>query len=249
MSKRTQITRFALACFGLALPMTADAGTIASGFSATTMNNLGTLPWGSHVDHGTEWYCITNSFGNPSVTMNSGVLQLNAVHIVANGLNYQSGVVYGKTQVPGGGYSYITVDVDIYAPQAGTRGLWPAFWIDSAWNWPPEVDIAEFKGNIGGGNVWQNAIGSSGAWKTVITTVDKTKWHHYGLAMSSVSNGVRSYQLFLDSVLKNSGTFPDAQGGVPFWVIANFATEGDSGAPGPTSDSYVQMKNYVLATH
>jgi hypothetical protein len=36
---------------------------------------------------------------------------------------------------------------------------------------------------------------------------------------------------------------------VPFWIIANYAMEGASLTPGPTTTTTIQMKNYVLATH
>jgi hypothetical protein len=243
-------TCLAAAAMALAMPLAAGAvGTLASGFSSTTFNNNGELPWGAHTDNGSEYYTTTNSSGQPCVTMSGGVLTLTSYHIVQNGCNYQSGVVWGKTEVPASGYSYATVDVDIEAPYAGTTGCWPAWWLDSAWNWPPEIDIAEFKGNVGGGNVWQNAIGSSGGWTCVISTVSKTAFHHYGLALGPIASGARTYQLFLDSVLKSQGSIPDGQGGVPFWVIANYAMEGASLTPGPTYTTTIQMKNYILATH
>jgi hypothetical protein len=238
-----------MACLGLMIPLAANAaGTISSGFSSSTFVNDGELPWGSHEDNGTEWYSPTNSYGQNCVTMSGGVLTLTSYHIVQNGLHYQSGVVYCKTDVPNSGYNYVTLDVDMYTPYAGTTGCWPAFWLDSAWTWPPEVDIAEFKGNEGGGNVWQNVDGSDGKWVCVISTVNNTQWHHYGLALGPPSGGERTYQIFLDGVIKNQGSFKDAQGS-PFWVIFNYAMEGSSGTPGPTYTTYVQAKNWIMATH
>jgi hypothetical protein len=246
----TTKTGVALACLVLAIPLAAGAtGTISSGFSSSTFVNNGTLPWGSHDDNGSEWYSPTNSYGQNCVTMNNNVLTLTSYHIVQNGYHYQSGVVYCKTDVPNSGYpNYVTLDVDMYTPYAGTTGCWPAFWLDSAWTWPPEVDIAEFKGNEGGGNVWQNVDGSDGTWVTVISTVSTTAWHHYGLAIGPPASGKRTYSLYLDSVLKGQGSFKDTQG-VPFWVIFNYAMEGSSGTPGPTYTTYVEAKNWIMATH
>jgi hypothetical protein len=223
-------------------------GTISSGFSAATFTNNGELPWGSHDDNGSEWYSPTNSSGQPCVTMTNNVLTLTSYYIVQNGYHYQSGVVYANTDVPNSGYNYVTLDVDMYTPYAGTTGCWPAFWLDSAWTWPPEVDIAEFKGNEGGGDVWQNVDGSSGTWVTVISNVSASAWHHYGLAMGPPSGGQRTYAIYLDGVIKNQGTFLDSQG-VPFWVIFNYAMEGSSGTPGPTYTTYVQAKNWKMAIH
>jgi len=226
------------ASLGFAVPHAASAGTLASGFSTSVWNSNGTLPWGSHTDHGSEYYQTWNAeFGN-------GYLTLHSIYNTG-GHRYESGTAWGKVTVPSSGYSYVTVDVDMYVPVAGTKGCWPAWWLDSAWNWPPEIDIAEFKGN---GNVWQNAIGSSGGWSVVQTGINASQWHHYGLALGPASGGKRTYQLFFDGSIKNQGSIPDVQG-VPFWVIANYAMEGDSGTPGPTYNTYVQYHNYVLATH
>jgi hypothetical protein len=239
MKKASIKTQLAIACLGLTLPLVTNAATLTSGFSTSTFNNTGELPWGSHTDHGSEWYCVTSTNGKQTVNMSGGELTLNSYRWVANGYNYQSGVVWGKVNVPSSGYNFVTLDCDIYTPYAGTTGLWPAWWLDSAWTWPPEIDIAEFKGNIGGGNVWQNAVGSSGGWSVVISSVNASQWHHYGLALGPASGGARTYQLFLDGVIKNQGSIPDAQG-VPFWVIFNYANEGDSGTPGPTYNTYIQ---------
>ena len=228
------------ACIGLTAPLIARAGTLASGFNTSVWNDPGTLPWGSHTDHGSEYYQPWDAeFGN-------GYLTLHSIYNV-NGHRYESGTAWGKVLVPSGGYSWLSIDVDIYNPNAGVRGCWPAWWLDSAWNWPPEIDIAEFKGS-NGGNVWQNAVGSDGVWSVVQTNINKSQWHHYGLALGPASGGRRTYQLFLDGNIRNQGSIPDVQG-VPFWVIANYAMEGDSYSPGPNYNTYVQYHNYVLATH
>ena len=223
-------------------------GTISAGFSPATFVNNGELPWGSHDDNGSEWYSPTNSYGQPCVTMTNNELTLTSYYIVQNGYHYQSGVVYGALDVPNSGYNYVTLDVDMYTPYAGTTGCWPAFWLDSAETWPPEVDIAEFKGNEGGGNVWQNVDGSTGTWVTVISTVTPSAWHHYGVVLGPPVNSQRTYAIYLDGVIKNQGTFEDTQG-VPFWVIFNYAMEGSSGTPGPTYTTYVQAKNWRMAIH
>lgn len=222
----------------IALPMAAVADTtLVSGFNSWEWTS-GVLPWGSHTDHGSEYYQSWNSeFG-------SGYLTLHSIWNTG-GHRYESGTSYCNTQVPNSGYNYVTVDLDMYVPVAATKGCWPAFWLDSAWNWPPEIDIAEFKGD---GTVWQNVIGTDNNWKVVRTGIDASQWHHYGLALGPANGGNRTYQLFLDGSIKNQGTFPDNQG-VPFWIICNYAMEGDSGSPGPTYNTYVQYHNLNVTTH
>jgi beta-glucanase (GH16 family) len=60
-------------------------------------------------------------------------------------INYLSGTVYAKdhfTVVAGGGYDFIG---DFQAPVA--KGTWPAFWLTAVNGWPPEIDLAEWKGS------------------------------------------------------------------------------------------------------
>ncbi len=226
---------FVAAVMAVQLAAMADT-TLVSGFNSSEWTS-GVLPWGSHQDHGSEYYQSWNS------EFSGGYLTLHSIYN-SGGHPYESGVSYCNTTVPNSGYSYVTVDVDMNVPVTATKGCWPAFWLDSAWNWPPEIDIAEFKGD---GTVWQNAIGTDNNWKVVRTGID-TQWHHYGLALGPANGDNRTYQLFLDGSIKNQGTFPDNQG-VPFWIICNYAMEGDSGSPGPTYNTYVQYHNLNITTH
>jgi hypothetical protein len=231
-------TSFVAVCVALTASVAAHAGTLASGFSTSVWNDTGTLPWGSHTDHGSEYYQSWDAeFG-------SGYLTLHSIYNTG-GHKYESGVAWAKTNVPSSGYSYVTVDVDMYVPVAGTRGCWPAWWLDSATSWPPEIDIAEFKGN---GNVWQNVDDDNNNWQSKQTGINASQWHHYGLALGPSNGGYRTYQLFTDGSIKIQGKFWDPKN-APFWIIANYAMEGDSGTPGPTYNTYVQYHNYVLATH
>lgn len=60
-------------------------------------------------------------------------------------INYLSGTVGAKdyfTVAQGGGYDFIG---DFQAPV--TKGTWPAFWLTGVNSWPPEIDLAEWKGS------------------------------------------------------------------------------------------------------
>ena len=60
-------------------------------------------------------------------------------------IHYLSGTVSAKdhfTVAAGGGYDFIG---DFQAPVA--RGTWPAFWLTAVNSWPPEIDLAEWKGS------------------------------------------------------------------------------------------------------
>ena len=60
-------------------------------------------------------------------------------------IRYLSGAVHAKEHFnvsPGGGYDFAG---EFRAPTA--RGTWPAFWLTAVEGWPPEVDMAEWKGS------------------------------------------------------------------------------------------------------
>jgi len=244
MSKTSTMTRIKTclmaACLGAMIPATASAGTLASGFNSNNFTNNGTLPWGAHTDHGSEYYQSWDAGFDCC-----GVLTIHSIYN-SGGHRYESGVVYGKTQVPASGYGYVTVDVNVQNPNVGVRGTWPAFWLDTTKSWPPEIDIAEFKGNSGG-QVWQNVCNDYQQWQ-VKQNYAGTGSVHYGLALGPSNGGNRTYQLFMNGGIQMQGTFHDSQNS-PFWVIANMAMEGDSGSPGPTYNTWVSMSNYSLVTH
>ena len=228
-------------------------GTISSGFSPKTFVNTGEFPDGPHEDNGredngTEWYSPTNTSGQPCVTMSNNILTLTAYHMAHEDCHYQSGVVYCNTDVPNRGYKFVTLDVDMNTPDAGTTGCWPSFWLESAWDWPPEIDVAEFKGDKDSDAVSQNVVGSDHKWVFTSSAIDKDKWHHYSLLLGPPASGARTYQMFIDGAVKAQGSFEDKQG-VPFYVIFNYAMEGSAGEPGPTETSFIQAKNWKMAIH
>jgi galactan endo-beta-1,3-galactanase len=60
-------------------------------------------------------------------------------------IHYLSGTVYAKEQFnvsKGGGYDFTG---DFRATT--TKGTWPAFWLTAVKGWPPEIDMAEWKGS------------------------------------------------------------------------------------------------------
>lgn len=60
-------------------------------------------------------------------------------------IKYLSGAIYAKEHFNvsrGGGYDFIG---EFRATT--TRGTWPAFWLTGVNGWPPEVDMAEWKGS------------------------------------------------------------------------------------------------------
>lgn len=60
-------------------------------------------------------------------------------------IKYLSGAVHGKNHITvtaGGGFDF---NAQFQAPVQ--KGTWPAFWLTAVKGWPPEIDMAEWKGS------------------------------------------------------------------------------------------------------
>jgi beta-glucanase (GH16 family) len=60
-------------------------------------------------------------------------------------VNYLSGAIHAKEHFNvsrGGGYDFTGE-----FKATTTKGTWPAFWLTAVNGWPPEVDMAEWKGS------------------------------------------------------------------------------------------------------
>lgn len=105
-------------------------------------------PWGS--DHNGA-----ARMKESQATLSNGVLTLTATRVDGEppaehggqqiAIRYLAGAVHAKEHFnvsPGGGYDFAG---EFRAPVA--RGTWPAFWLTGVDSWPPEVDMAEWKGS------------------------------------------------------------------------------------------------------
>ncbi|KAL2200861.1 glycoside hydrolase family 16 protein [Corynascus similis CBS 632.67] len=105
-------------------------------------------PWGS--DHNGA-----ARMKESQATLSNGVLTLTATRVDGEppaehggqqiAIRYLAGAVHAKEHFnvsPGGGYDFAG---EFRAPVAG--GTWPAFWLTGVDSWPPEVDMAEWKGS------------------------------------------------------------------------------------------------------
>ncbi|CCF39550.1 glycoside hydrolase family 16, partial [Colletotrichum higginsianum] len=92
-------------------------------------------PWGTDHNGGAR-------MNKDNVKFDSGVLTLTANKI---NINYLSGAVHAKEHFNvslGGGYDF---SAELRATT--TKGTWPAFWLTAVQGWPPEIDMAEWKGS------------------------------------------------------------------------------------------------------
>jgi hypothetical protein len=112
-------------------------------------NSFGYLyPWGS--DHNGA-----ARMDKDHIKISGGVLNLTASPVTGQApassggksipIHYFSGTVYAKPHFNvsrTGGYDFMG---DFRATT--TRGTWPAFWLTAVRGWPPEIDMAEWKGS------------------------------------------------------------------------------------------------------
>lgn len=105
-------------------------------------------PWGSDHNGGAR-------MDKAHVQLSGGVLTLTARPASGQSpassggksipIHYLSGTVHAKESfsvAPTGGYDFIA---DFRATT--TKGTWPAFWLTAVKGWPPEIDLAEWKGS------------------------------------------------------------------------------------------------------
>jgi beta-glucanase (GH16 family) len=155
-----------------------------------------------------EYYDISG------ITMSGTELVLTATKDnVHSGLPYTSGMIQSN---PSFNPLYGFAEARIKCP--ATDGSWPAFWmIDSAYAWPPELDIME---NFGDATTYKvsNWSGSSSVFGQVVNT-SVTSYHTYGLNWQS-----GSIQWYLDgSVVATETAFPSAAVTSPLYVVLNMA--------------------------
>ena len=163
-------------------------------------------------------------------------------------IKYHSGAIHFKENIKvTAELPYWEISGDFKAPTM--KGSWPAFWLSGAWNWPPEIDILEFKGSTSN---WQNTV-TGPSWDQTIWTSDKTviedadeQWHNYKVSLQKVSDSDVQVSLFIDNEQK--ATYRKDYVGDPFWLIINLQMEGASGEPGPEHAEFRARNIYIAAT-
>lgn len=184
----------------------------------------------SQDDFDTYW-----SYNYPWGTDHNGAARMDSSHVTVGGgqltltadpvtgqpptssgvaINYLSGTAYAQeyfTVAVSGGYDFTG---QFKAPTA--VGTWPAFWLTGANSWPPEIDLAEWKGD---GKISFNTLGMSGAaWITDDVEYPDPSSFHQILVQVRDSNGVDvSIEFHLDGTLQTTQVGAGMVG-QPFWL-------------------------------
>ncbi|KAL9093588.1 MAG: hypothetical protein Q9165_003983 [Trypethelium subeluteriae] len=148
-----------LGAFATVLPSPVSKRAETTVIPTTVFNDYSTFqqyfnylyPWGS--DHNGAARMVGNSSDHDYITIKTpGTLTLTAQPVTGQpatssgvAIHYLSGTVYAKNSLTvekGGGY-----DISGSFQATTTKGTWPAFWLTATKGWPPEIDIAEWKGD------------------------------------------------------------------------------------------------------
>lgn len=134
---------------------------------------------------------------------------------------YTSGWTWSKTWLT---YGYL----EIRAQYPDERGAWPAFWMLQK-GWPPEIDIAEYRGNPRG-YMTEALFNNQRKWNS--STVPDTGgsyagWHLYGLEW-----GPGCLKFYIDGVLKRTVNDPLVPASPMYVILSNGSDCNDSDGTG-----------------
>ncbi|KAE8385387.1 concanavalin A-like lectin/glucanase domain-containing protein [Aspergillus alliaceus] len=203
-------------------------------------------PWGS--DHNGSARMVGNSTDHDYISVESGTLTLLAKPVkgqepTSGGqeINYLSGAVHSKntfTVEAGSGF-----DIEGEFQATTDKGTWPAFWFNSAKTWPPEIDMAEWKGS---GQLTFNVFNTSS--EVMNHNVDyplPKEFHKIKTQIRAENDADIWVKYFLDDVEVTTQYGKDYIG-KPLYLIINLQMEGSSGTPGPSTDTYYRVKNLSI---
>lgn len=157
-------------------------------------------PWGTDHNGSARMSPSQVSLSNSTVTLRA-TRTYNQPQATHGGrpldIRYLSGAVNAKehfTTERGGG-----LDFKAELKATTTRGTWPAFWLTYVDGWPPEVDMAEWKGS---GKISFNTFNTSSElmWKDV-QYQDEAQFHAFRCEIRDVNGRDVNVKFFMDDDL------------------------------------------------
>jgi len=161
-------------------------------------------------------------------------------------IRYHSGAVHAKSKFCiNTDWPKWEINGEFQAPTA--RGTWPAFWltgIDN--NWPPEIDILEFKGS---------AVNCQNTFypedkdhpKHFDNVVDRPgDWHKYRVWIELKSHNTVEMNYYIDGDWKGCHQAPENMQDLPMYLIINLQMEGSSNEPGPHGETIFKARNVYV---
>ncbi|KAK8055696.1 glycoside hydrolase family 16 protein [Apiospora rasikravindrae] len=162
----------------------------------------------------------------------------------------------------GGGYD---LEAEFKAPVA--KGTWPAFWLTAVKGWPPEIDVAEWKGS---GKISFNTFNTSSQVAAHdVTYPSPENWHKIRAQIRTASATDVWVKFFMDDGeittqygknYVNSAFYLVSRLDSPASSAASSSTnsssqiidlqmEGSSGSPGPSAGTTFQIRNVQVTDY
>lgn len=195
--------------------------TVSAGFNHGEVNRTFICPsspaaWGTENQSSCTWIAPDDTYlnGDGSLVLRSRTGSFPAPSGTV--FSYTSGWVWLKTWHT---YGYI----EIRASYPNHRGAWPAFWMLQD-GWPPEIDIAEYRGNPK--NYMTQAF-YDGSWYSNTVDRDYTEWHTYALEWSE-----DSLKYYIDDDLVYTHTGNSVPSNDMYVILSNGTDCGDTDGSG-----------------
>ncbi|KAH8706112.1 glycoside hydrolase family 16 protein [Phaeosphaeriaceae sp. PMI808] len=145
-------------------------------------------------------------------------------------INYLSGAVGAKQKFVVAKGATLIFSASFTATTA--KGTWPAFWLTAVSGWPPEVDMAEWKGS---GKISFNTFNTSSSVQAKdVNYPNPSQWHDVKCQLKDNGGGIVQVKYWLDGVEVTTHYGKDYVG-KELYLVINLQMEGSSGGPGPGS--------------
>ncbi|OTB07964.1 glycoside hydrolase family 16 protein [Hypoxylon sp. CI-4A] len=204
-------------------------------------------PWGTDHNGGARMDKAQIAFSDGTLTLTA--TPASGQPPASNGgqtipVNYLSGTISAKehfTVAQGGGYDFTGE-----FKATTTKGTWPAFWLTAVEGWPPEIDMAEWKGS---GKISFNTFNTS----SIVAAKDVTypspdDFHSIKCEVRDINQKDLSVKFYMDDTLVTTqvggGFF-----GKAMYLIIDLQMEGSSGSPGPNGDTQFQVRNLEVVSY
>lgn len=161
-------------------------------------------------------------------------------------LTYNSGTVYAKQSFTVEASGGLDFQANFVAPVA--EGTWPAFWLNGVNSWPPEIDLAEWKGD---GKVSFNTFNTSSEVQSYdyAYPTPTTAWHTVLAELRAEDDGTTvKTDFYLNGDLITT-QYGNDMVGEPFNLIIDYQMLGSSGSSGPTDTTYFDVQSLSVTSY
>jgi hypothetical protein len=148
-------------------------------------------------------------------------------------INYLSGAIGAKQHFTVSANSGLVFRAEFKAPVS--KGTWPAFWLTAVNGWPPEIDMAEWKGS---GKISFNTFNTSSEVAAKDVAYPKPgEWHEIRCQVRDHGGGAVQVKYWMDGT-EVTTHYGKGYVGKELYLVVNLQMEGSSGGSGPGGSEY-----------